>query len=211
MSFEINKKIRGYCSWILILCIINLFIISLIPLISIVENVSNDELYFNKIMMDRSENNQIKNIADYLSFIIDLLWIVIIMNSISYLSFSDYLSKKFPRFSKIMINTSYINLIINILIFYLQINLIKKITENDNISLASVFSFIKFIYIPLIIRFLILFFSIMYTLYVILNVIKEKKFLKIGEKQIDEKFLIKTSKKIDKKEPFSEKIIPDYK
>ncbi len=211
MSFEINKKLRNYCSWLIILSIINLFIISLIPWVSIVENGSNEELFFNSIMMDRSENSQIKNIANYLFFIINLLWIVIILNSISYLSFSVYFSQKYSRFSKIMINTSFINLIINILIFYLQINLIKKIIESDNLSLASAFSFIKFAYIPLIIRFLLLIFSIMYALYVILNVIKEKKYLKIGEKPLDGRILIKRPKKIDKKELFHEKIIPDYK
>lgn len=210
MSFEINKKLRSYCSWLIIFTIINLFIISLIPWVSIVENGSNEELYFDSIMMERSENSQIKNIANYLSFIIELLWIVIILNSISYLSFSIYFSEKFPRFSKMMIYTSFINLVINILIFYLQINLIKKIIESDNLSMASAFSFIKFAHIPLIIRFLLLIFSIMYALYVILNIIKEKKYLKIGEKPINEKFLINRPKKIDKRESFHEKIIPDY-
>jgi len=209
MSFEINKKLRSYCSWLIIFSIINLFILSLIPLVSIVENGSNGELYFNGIMMDRSEDSQIQNIANYLFFIIELLWIVIILNSISYLSFSIYFSEKFPRFSKIMINTSFINLVINVLIFYLQINLIKKIVEIDNLSLASAFSFIKFAYIPLIIRFLLLIFSIMYALYVILNVIKEKKYLTIGEKPPDRK-LISRPKKIDKRESFHEKIISDY-
>jgi len=82
MSFEINKKLRSYCSWLIIFSIINLFILSLIPLVSVVENSSNDELYFNGIMMDRSEDSQIQNIANYLFFIIELLWIVIILNSI---------------------------------------------------------------------------------------------------------------------------------
>lgn len=211
MSFEIYNKLKGLSSWLFILAIINLFIISLIPWISITENNTKNELYFDSTMMERSENAQIKSIANYLSYIIDLLWFVIISSSISCLIFSVYLSEKFPRFSKIMINISHISLIINILMVYLQINLLKKITQMDNIYLASAFSFIKFAYIPLIIGFLLLIFSIIKSLYVILNFIKEKKFFKIGEKKIDEKHLISMPKKIVEKKPFSEKNILDFK
>ena len=211
MGIDVNKKLKSFSSWILILSIINLFIISLIPLISIIENDSQGELYFNSIMMDRSENSQIKNIAGYLFFIIDLLWIVIIINSISYISFSFYISKKYPRFSKILTNTVYINLIINTLIIYLQVNLIKKITQMDNLSLASAFSIIKFSYVPLLIGFILLILSIIYALFVILNLMKQKRFLEITEKQVDEKFLINTSGKMHEKKPSAEKIISDFR
>lgn len=210
MSFELNTKLKKLSSFLIIFSIINLVIISLIPWISVVENDSKEELYFNFLMMERSNNNQIKNITSFISFIINLLWIVLIINAILYLNFTNLFTEKYPNFAKIMTNISYINLIVNILIIYLQIYLMKKIIQMDNISLASVVSIIKFAYIPLIIGFLLLIFSIIYTLSVIKNFIKEKEFMKKNKKEIDEKFLKYTSKKLVEKEPYSKKNILDF-
>jgi DNA-directed RNA polymerase subunit RPC12/RpoP len=209
MDQELYKKFRNFSSWIVILSVINLFILSLIPWISIVENGSDNAIFYNSIMMERSGNNQVKDIANNLFFIINLLWIVIIINSISYLGFSVYLSENYPRFSKIMINTGYITLIVNILIIYLQINLLFKVIQMDSIYLASIFSIIKFAYIPLIIGFLILIISIINTLSVV-NIAGKKNNLKNGKKQTYEKILMDKSKKVVEKEPSANKIISDF-
>jgi DNA-directed RNA polymerase subunit RPC12/RpoP len=211
MSSEFNIKLKKLSFWLIFLSIVNIIIISLIPWISVVENDSKEELYFNSLMMERSNNDQIKNIANFISFIINLLLIVLIINTILYISFTNLLSEKYPNFTKIMKNISYINLIINVLITYLQINLIKKIIQMENLSLASIFSIMEFAYIPLIIGFLLLIFSIIYTLSVIKDFIKDKEFSKRSKKEIDEQFLINNTKKLVEKEPLSEKTIPDFK
>lgn len=210
MSFEINTKLRKLNSWLLFFGIMNLVIISLIPWILVVENYSNNELYFNIIMMERSNNDQIKNFASFIFFIINLLWIFIIINSISYIVFSDFLFKKYPRFANIMSNISYINLIISTLIVYLNITLIKKVTQLDDIFLASVFSIIKFVYIPLLIGFLLLILSIISTSSVILSFIKNKELIKNNKKKINEQIIINASKKTVNEDFFKEKILPEF-
>jgi len=205
MNKEINNKLKKLSSYLLYLSIINLFIISLVPWISIIENDTHNELFFNSLMMERSENNQIKDIGKYIFFIINLLWMGIILNSILYLGFTDYLSEKYPKFTKVIINTGNVNLIINVIIVYLQIFIIKKIIQMDNVSFASFISIIKFAYIPFIFGFVLLIISIIYTSSVIHNILKQKESLKSYKKEMESKNLIGTSKKfVEKQFPSNE-------
>ena len=210
MNNQTNKILKKFCSWLLILSVINLFIISLTPWIS-VENDSKEKVYYNFLTMEDSENIQINNVANYLFYIIILLWIIIIISSIFYISFSIYyVSEGYLRFARIMINTGYVAIAINILITSLIINLIRKITEMDGISLASIYLNINFVYIPLIIGFLSLIISIIYTYYIVFNVLKQKELLKSGKKQTYEALSINNPKKIVKKELFPENIVSDF-
>ncbi|MDH7506915.1 MAG: hypothetical protein QHH15_03905 [Candidatus Thermoplasmatota archaeon] len=198
MSIEINNTFKKLSSRLLFLGILTLLIILVIPWISIVDHDSQELVFFNSLMMERSENSTIKDYAYYIVLIIFLLSVIIFVNLISYVCFNIYSSEKYPRFIKILTNTFYISLIVSTLITYLQINLIKKIAQTDNVSLASIFSIIKFAYVPLAISFLLLIFSVTYTSSVI------KYALKYGR-------TTKKTEKIVKKEPIPEKIISDFK
>jgi len=162
-------------------------------------------------MMQKSGNSQIKNIYNNLNQIINLLWIIIILTTISYVSFNAYFSENFPKFTKMMKNTGFVVLIINIIFIYLQINLIKNIEIIHNISPAYIISSIKFAYMPLISGFLLLIFSITFSATVVSDFIKKRKDLKNKQTQIYEKPIFYTPKIFEEEELISDKILSEFK
>lgn len=189
-----KRTIKITCS-IVILSVIGLILSSLLPWISVDENDSVEEtLHFNKAMMEKSDNNQIKNLAGELDLINIIFWLLIIFSLISIVGMIIHTTEKHPSLALVMLIIGLGKIILIIFIIVLQILFIKTVNDIDTISISSIFSPIKYAHFCLGFSFILSIYIIIYTKVVIVPLIG---LIKNSEKQ---KRIPKSVKKKAKKQ-----------
>lgn len=155
--------------WIINFSILGLILTSLFPIISVPEiDAVKEELYFNYRMMENSEVVEINNLVGDINLINILLWSIIIVGLISFfcITYLTFLTRWYPSILAII---STVILIFSILLFLLQYNFIKAVSNIDNIVLSSAFYAIKYFHIILIFSVILLICSILYTLNIVFD------------------------------------------
>jgi hypothetical protein len=209
MEKDSVKKSAKLANWIIVLGIIGLVLTSFLPWISIAETDSvKEDLHFNYEMIKKSENDQIKNLADDLDLISILFWVVIIVSIISFISITIHVSGKYSNLGHLIMLIGCTTLIFSILVVTSQLTLIQTIQDIDTISASAIFSHINYAYIPLTFGILLSVLSGAYTGIVVLYSIEKLRSsikAKKEEKKISTKPDKKESETIVKKPPKEEK------
>ena len=215
---DLAKLTKSFTIWIVVLSIIGLFLMSLLPLISVTENDSvKQDLYFNFDMMKKSNNHQILTLASEINLINIALWALIILGLLSYLGATIQASGIKSLVGRLLLIIGCGTLIFSILVVDFQLIILENIGAMDDISAAAISPPIYYTYISLVPGFLILIFSVLYTMPVIsysIHNLKNIKKTKKGKsekkkkpkKTIKKKDKIEAKKLIKKEKPVLEKV-----
>ena len=161
---KMAKKAERLTILIIFLSIISLCIFSLLPIIKIQENdFVKDDLHFNYEMMKKSSNEKINNLADDLSLINILFWILITLGLLSNIGATLNASKKYLKAGDILLSLGLITLIVSILIINYIYIFLKNIGESDIYSASVIYPPFDYAYISLIPSVIILICSVSYT------------------------------------------------
>jgi len=164
MKRALAKRTIRLATWIVILSIIGLVLTSFLPWISIEENDSVKEtLQFNKAMMDKSDNEQIRSLSNDLNLINILFWLLTILGLVFIIGMIIYATQTYLSLALIMMLIGLGNLIVSALILVLQIFFIKNVDENTAISISCIIPPIKYAYIPLFFNIVLMLMAIVYT------------------------------------------------
>ena len=218
---ELAKLTKNFTIWIVVLSIIGLFLMSFLPLISVTENDSvKQDLYFNFDMMKKSDNEQIITLAGEIYLITISFWALIILGLLSYLGATIQASGIKSLVGRLLLIIGCGTLIFSILVVDFQLIILENIWAIDTISPAAVYPPIYYTYMSLIPGFLILIFSVLYTLPVVAYSIHNLKSLKKTKKgknkekkkpkkTIKKKDTIEAKKLIKKEKPVLEKVLKE--
>ena len=169
MKRALAKRTIKLATWIVILAIIGLVLTSFIPWISVEENEAvKAPLHFNKAMMEKSDNEQIKDLSGHLNLINILFWLLIIFGLVFIIGLIIHATGKYPSLAPIMMLIGLENLVVSILAFVLQIIFIKNVVDNANISLSSIAPPFYYAIFPVIFSIFLLISTIIFTKVVVL-------------------------------------------
>ncbi len=192
MNQILVKRVRKITSLIIVSSIFGLCLLSLLPLISIKSNSADNAEYLNLDAMEKSDDEQIYNLANSLRLINTCFWIVIIIGLFSLIGIIINISEKKQSLARIIILIGCVTLIFNVLIIFYYLNLIDEIESLNNIITSSMFGPILYAHLPIIMGIISLGGSIAYTKvvtsYYIQHILNQRKQVKP-----------KKTKKIDKK------------
>jgi len=211
---EMAKKAERLTILIILLSIVSLILLSLLPWISVAENDSvKEDLHFNVEMIEESNNEQIRDLANNLNLINISFWTLLIFGLFSFMGATIHASGKFSIIGYVMLLIGCATLILSILILDLQIVLLGDIEKIDLVSASTVFTPFNYAYILLAPSFLILIFSISYTWNMFSHSIQKFKDSKKEKKEKIKtaKKLIKKSEETEEKEPPKEEKHPAEK
>ena len=203
MKINTLKKTRRYIFTISFVSIICLFLISIIPWITIAENETpKQDLHFSYEMMKLSDNPQIQDLSAKLNRINILFWTILVVGLISLIFIIYYAFLKKSLFTPLLliISTS-VTFIISVLIVYFLIIFFRSIKDIDNCSVSMIQSNFAYAYILLIIITILSIYSAISTITISVYSIKQLKSLTLHKKEKTDKINQKeTPKKLDKKE-----------
>jgi hypothetical protein len=166
-------------SWIIVISIIILFLLSFLPLVKVTESDNvKEELFFNFDMMKISNNKSITKLADQLDSIEIFLYITIIFGIFSLIAATFYSYKRNIKSAHLLIVYNVVILILGLFIILEQCFFIINVNNSDNISLANIFSVFHYVYIVVIFEIILLFFSILYMYEIIRYIIYYHKNIK---------------------------------
>lgn len=218
MNLPFVKRGRKITCLIVVSSIIGLSLISLLPWISVTETPSADEtitVYHNFATMEKSDDEQIKDIVKDLGLISNCFWLVIIFDLLSFVGIIIYTSKKYSSLAQIIMLIGCATIIFSVLAVFINWNLINNIENMEAISTPFIFKFgpIMYAHLPLIMGVISLIGAILYTVVVtsfsIKHLISSKKEKKSGKKQYDQKTrpeqFSKEEEIVIKKTPIEEK------
>lgn len=177
------KKAERLTLSIIAISIIAIFLLSILPWISVEESdYVREDLHFNLDMMKKSDNNQIVELANDINFINICLWFLIILGLLSFLGSTIHASGKITLVAHILLFIGCATLIFSILIINFQIDILGKIESAPAITASTIFSPFNYSYIILGASFLLLIFSTayvwnmsMHSIQKIKDLIKDKK------------------------------------
>lgn len=218
MNLPFVKRGRKITCLIVVSSIIGLSLMSLLPWISVTETPSADEtitVYHNFATMEKSDDEQIKDIVKDLGLISNCFWLVIIFGLLSFVGIIIYTSKKYSSLAQIIMLIGCATIIFSVLAVFVNWNLINNIENMEAISTPLIFKFgpIMYAHLPLIMGVISLIGAILYTVVVtsfsIKHLISSKKEKKSGKKQYDQKTrpeqFSKEEEIVIKKTPIEEK------
>lgn len=155
--------------WILNFSILGLIFTSFFPLISAPENDAvKEELYFDFEMMKDSNNYEIYSLVSDVNFINLLFWSIICLGLISIFCII-YLTFLTRWYLGLLTIVSIAISIFSFLLVISQYNFIKDVANMETITLSTVSYTITYVHIIFLFSIVLLIFSILYSLYVILD------------------------------------------
>ena len=171
MNLPFVKRGRKITGLIVVSSIIGLSLISLLPWITVTETPSTDEtitVYHNFATMEKSDNEQIKNIVKDLGLISNCFWLVIIFGLLSFVGMIIYTSGKYSSLAQIIMLIGCATILFSILVVFVNWNLISNIENMEAISTPLIFKSVPIMYahLPLIMGIISLMGAILYTVVV---------------------------------------------
>jgi hypothetical protein len=189
MNKSISKKGRIYSNIIITASITGVIFFSLTPLIyenitpdsphfilsvtpyylqSVLDDLENASLvyYHNHIGMGYSYNKDIIDLTNISSQIIICFWLIIILGIIAFIGIMLYTTDKLLKLPKKLIIIGGSTIFFGIIILYFYWNFLSAVNGINDVSLASMVNVnfpIKYIYLPLIMSFISLIGSVLYT------------------------------------------------
>ena len=161
---KIARKVVKFTTIIVVLSITSLIFTSIFPWISISENdYVKKDLHFFFEMIQKSNNDQIYDLAGDLNFINLSFWALIILGLLSFLGATIHISKKISKLGYILLSLGCTTLLFSIISIYFQFIIIGKIENIDTISASAITPFFKYYYILLINSCIIFIFSAVYS------------------------------------------------
>lgn len=206
------KKIRKATLLILFFSITAIMLTSFFPIVKQkVSNESNQHIYYSKETLNKNDSD-LSNINGMLNIISSLLWLIIVIEILTFLGLIITISKKNK-------SSSYLFLIISIIVFILSLSIIiqgyligNKISITNNISLAYIFDPFAYFYITFIFYFLTLIGSIFFVTGVSIYIFKTVKTKELKEeisndkdKKLNKDRIFKTKRKILKDNKYDSK------
>lgn len=219
MNSVFVKRSRKIACLIVVSSIIGLSLMSLLPWISVTETPSAGEtvtVCHNIATMEKSNDEQIKDLVKDLRLISNCFWLVIIFGLLSFAGMIIYTSKKHSSLAQIIMLIGCATIIFGVLAVFVNWNLINNIENMEAISATFISKSgpIMYAHLPLIMGVISLIGAILYTVVVtsfsINHLISPKKEKKSGKKQYDQKtkpeqFSKKEEEIIIEKTPIEEK------
>ena len=167
MDSRFTNRARKTLALIVTSSIIGLTLVSLLPWISVTETTSSGETVaiYDFAIMQKSSDEQIKNIASDIELTITIIWITIIFSIIAFVGNVIRASEKYAALAQLIMMIGCATAIFSIVVVFLQWNLINKIGGVDGISIAPIVGQlpIKYAYLPLAIGGISILGSILYT------------------------------------------------
>jgi len=168
MNVRFAARTRKMLALIVTSSIIGLTLISLLPWISVTETTSSGEAVavYDFAIMQKSSDDQIKNIASDIDLTITIIWAIIIFSIIAFVGNVILASEKYAALAQLIMMTGCATAIFSIVVVFLQWSLINNIEGANGISIAPIVSQlpIKYAYLPLAVGGLSLLGSILYTI-----------------------------------------------
>jgi len=162
-----NKAMR-LAIMVITLSIFNLLLFSIIPWISVEENdFVKETLHFNKLMMERSSNIEINNLAVDLNFISIFYFLIIAISFIFLIGMLLHASLKKPLIARSLLTIGLINVAFCLIVIAFQILFIIKVNSIELISFSSIISIFNYAYIPFIFSIILFIYSLFQTKVVI--------------------------------------------
>ena len=111
-------RARKITSLIVVSSIIGLSLVSLLPWISDENSSADGAVYLNMGAIEKSNNEQIKGLANDLGLINTCFWLVIIFGLLSFVGITIYVSGKYSSLAQIIMLIGCATIIFNILIIF---------------------------------------------------------------------------------------------
>jgi len=186
--------------WIINLTILGIVLSSIFPIMSIVEDDAvKKDLYFNYYMMKNSDNAEIALFSEDVDFINIVFWIILILSLLTFFCMT-FLTTYEKYYLFILMIFFIMLLIFSVLLVIFKHNLMSDIANSETISLATIIQALKYSHITVLVAFLILLCSAIFTFFIIYEFSKSL----IGSKKEN-----KTKKEKKKKKEKPEKEIKE--
>jgi len=167
MELRFTIRARKTLALVVASSIIGLSLISLLPWISVTETTSSGETVaiYDFAIMQKSSDEQIKNIASDIELTITIIWVIIIFSIIAFVGNVILASENYAALAQLTMMVGCATAIFSIIVVFLQWNLINNIGGVNGISIAPIVGQlpIKYAYLPLAMGGLSLLGSILYT------------------------------------------------
>lgn len=215
MNLGFAKRARKITSLIIVSSIIGLSLPSFLPWISETKSdLEGGTQVLNIEMMKKSDNVQIKSLAEKLQLISICFWLIVIFGLLSFVGIIVYISGKFPSLGQIIMLVGCTNIVFSVLVVFLHLDMILSVGTMSGISLSFMVDFIPISYapFPLIMGVISLIGSVWYmgivapfTIKHIMTLVKQKKPVETEEME-SEPLAIPVPPVVEKEQPVVEDV-----
>ena len=192
-------RVRKITGLIVVSSIIGLSLIAFLPCISVTETTSSGETVYNIATMEKSSDEQIKNITKDIKLISSFFWLVLLFSILSFIGIIIHVSGKHSSLAQLIMTIGCATTIFSILVVFLLWSWIKNIETIDAVSTTLIFRLnylsLGYAHLPLTMGVISLIGSVSYTgvvtFYPIKSIISSIKQKKPAKKQHDQKSMPK--------------------